>query len=398
MRFLFVFAGPNKIGGIETLIARMSRWLLGQGHEVALVTGEFSECAGLLPQAVRVIELKADYEKLFRRSSALSTWQRTNLPPPEVVKSFDVAGAWAASMLAGSLTPAPRILCGIYNPMFLDSGETLRGLRNRVWEKHFIRHVPAEARLFMANEQLEAVREKYGPSQDGRLFLLPVDAARFERAARSPRWGRIVSIGRLVPWKGYNQYMIGVIAELRARGRDVHWDVYGDGDEAYVRMLQSEIDARGLSDRVRLRGNLPYEAFADALRDAYIFVGMGTSVLEASFCGVPNVVAIANDPHGRTLGPIHRFPPGNTGEPGSRGPYTSVLEALEQLLAMDADEYARECGRVRDYARQYDQERTMQGFVRYAEAAPVGRITSSWLRLLYYFSFLWIGLTRSLAR
>ena len=37
MRFLFIssFLGPQ-IGGLETLIARMSAWLLARGHEVTL--------------------------------------------------------------------------------------------------------------------------------------------------------------------------------------------------------------------------------------------------------------------------------------------------------------------------------------------------------------------------
>lgn len=395
MRFLFVFAGPNKIGGIETLIGRMSQWLVRTGHEVSFITGEFSACRDLLPAAVSIIELKSSFEDLFLPGSARRLWQRVNLNRPDVIKSFDLPSAWAAGVLSEVIVPSPAVLCGIYNPVFLRGPRrTFRNLRVQVVEEYFVRNVPSKGRIFMATEQIESLKKLYGCSETGNLLMLPIDCDRFAGVKRSPKWGKIVSIGRIVPWKKYNLYMVDVIRHLRDRGHDVCWDIFGDGDLQDKQMLMRKIENNGLSKWITLHENLPYEKFPDALRDAYIFVGMGTSVLEASACGVPNVVALAEDDQGRTLGPIYRFPLGNTGEPLSQGEFSSVEEEIVRILMMHADEYQRESQLVRDYCQAYNQENTMPLFLEYARNSPIPYKTVR-LQFLFGVSRIWISLKNS---
>ena len=79
---------------------------------------------------------------------------------------------------------------------------------------------------------------------------------------------RIVSIGRLVAFKGF-EYLIDACAELARRGLNFSCEIIGDGP------LRGDLEARirklNLSDRVHLIGSLSQGAVLEKLRSADIF-------------------------------------------------------------------------------------------------------------------------------
>jgi glycosyltransferase involved in cell wall biosynthesis len=88
------------------------------------------------------------------------------------------------------------------------------------------------------------------------------------RTGIAPYPARIVSIGRLVAFKGF-EYLIDACADLARRGLDFTCEIIGDGPlrgdlEARVRKLK-------LSDRVNLLGSLSQRAVLEKLRGADIF-------------------------------------------------------------------------------------------------------------------------------
>jgi glycosyltransferase involved in cell wall biosynthesis len=79
---------------------------------------------------------------------------------------------------------------------------------------------------------------------------------------------RIISIGRLVAFKGF-EYLIDACADLARRGLEFSCEIIGDGP------LRSDLEARirklKLSDRVHLLGSLSQGAVLEKLRSADIF-------------------------------------------------------------------------------------------------------------------------------
>jgi glycosyltransferase involved in cell wall biosynthesis len=79
---------------------------------------------------------------------------------------------------------------------------------------------------------------------------------------------RIISIGRLVAFKGF-EYLIDACADLARRGLELSCEIIGDGP------LRSDLKARirnlNLSDRVHLLGSLSQGAVLEKLRSADIF-------------------------------------------------------------------------------------------------------------------------------
>ncbi len=78
----------------------------------------------------------------------------------------------------------------------------------------------------------------------------------------------IVSVGRLVAFKGFEQ-LIDTCAELSRRGLDFRCEIIGDGP--LRENLQAKIDTLGLSSRLTLLGSLSQTAVFEKLRTADIF-------------------------------------------------------------------------------------------------------------------------------
>lgn len=361
MHYLLVYPSPGIWGGIETQILRMSHWLVSHGHQVTVLTDSARDWGGLLPPDVRRIELGDRFGALNYYFSAKRLWRSLNLPQPDVVKSFnwEFKTAWIGYQLA-AITGA-RAAAGIYAPVSL-----LRLVSSGFCFQNFIQNVPAQARLFMSPEQIESFKELYG--QGGELCLLPVDSSLFHAATRQPKWGKIVSIGRLSDMKGYNFYMIDVIEELIRRGYEVTWTVHGTGE--FEGEMQQIIRDRKLEGVITLAGAMSYERCRQMLAEAYVFVGMGTTILEASLFEVPNVLALAYDREGVTYGSIYRVPLGSVGDVRKEPPTLKVTDEIERILKLDPVEYAAEAKRVCQYAQPYESNEAMKRFIEITREAP----------------------------
>ncbi len=152
---------------------------------------------------------------------------------------------------------------------------------------------------------------------------------------------RILSVGRLVPFKGFDQ-LIDACAELARQNLHFTCDIVGDGPERD--RLQDKIDKHQLQSRVTLSGSLPREAVFSKMRACDIFALASmvdrngasdvfpTVILEAMSAARPVVsTQVAGIPESVVHGETGLLvPPGNP---------TALAEALVQLMA---DPAARE--------------------------------------------------------
>jgi colanic acid/amylovoran biosynthesis glycosyltransferase len=97
-----------------------------------------------------------------------------------------------------------------------------------------------------------------------------VDLAAFPqpRPPSQDKSARILSVGRLVPFKGFDQ-LIDACAELARRNLDFTCDIIGDGPERD--RLQDKIDNHQLKSRVALLGSWPRETVSAKMRASDIF-------------------------------------------------------------------------------------------------------------------------------
>jgi len=385
MHFLFISTILTTTGGIETLIIRMSKWLLDRGYQVTLLANRIPVRRELFHKNLRIVEAKDQLTELCFYYKAKKVWADLKIDRPDVIKTFDLTASWIGTVLSTRISPAPKVIFGNYFAYVIPAGwNPLKHGSFRLLLLNLRRNFADNSIICMSEEQIAEFRRHYGHHRRPNFWPLPVEDPSRNRQDRTPQWGRIVSIGRLETMKEYNIYMIDVIARLRQRGLPVKWIVYGDG--ILENDMKARINAQGLGEAIELKGILPYTEFAAALQDAYVFVGMGTAIIEAALCRVPGIVALAYDTTGVTYGPLYRFTFGNCGSLMETPPATTVEAEIERVLKFSRQEYEAEMKRTREYAQRYEMDGTMERFLRIAEKAAVPRASRGLFYLFYLHS------------
>ena len=116
------------------------------------------------------------------------------------------------------------------------------------------------------------------------------DLGRFSPAGRCPQPGRVVSIGRLVPKKGF-EYLVQALALLHRGGLTFSGEILGGGGLRDT--LAEQILAAGLAPRVRLRGARVQEEVISAYRSAAVFALSPVVMDDGDRDGIPNVLVEA---------------------------------------------------------------------------------------------------------
>ena len=153
-------------------------------------------------------------------------------------------------------------------------------------------------------------------------------------ASRDLPLPRIVSVGRLVPFKGFDD-LIDACAELARRRIDFVCDIIGDGPLRET--LQAKIEQLDLASRVNLLGSLSQGAVLEKLQAADIFALASTTDAQGATDVFPTVIleAMASARpvvSTRLAGIPELVVDGQTGMLAPPGDSTALAQALEQLL------------------------------------------------------------------
>src|SRR5260370_22510156 len=163
-----------------------------------------------------------------------------------------------------------------------------------------------------------------------------IDLERFPapRSCNGNRIPRIVSVGRLVPFKGFDD-LIDACAELARRRIDFVCDIIGDGPRRET--LQAKIEQLDLSSRVNLLGSVSQGAVLEKLQAADIFALASTTDAQGATDVFPTVIleAMASARpvvSTRLAGIPELVVDGQTGILAPPGDFTALAHALEQLV------------------------------------------------------------------
>lgn len=358
-------------GGIETLIVRMSNWLVSNGHDVSVVLKHGGPLLDLLDEGVTRVILGRKWDLCFIPVFGKYYLGKLDTDNIDILYSFAPYENFFTSLIYryGFESHKPRYLVGLYNPMdFAPGGEV--GPRDKLYIELYNNFLDDRSKVFMSStvkESCEKVIKKTITSN--KILPLSVDVNRFAKVVRSVEPCKIVSIGRFVEWKTYNMYMIDVVSELVEQDFDVHWDVYGEGPlEA---SMKRKIESENLEEHISLKGLLPYQDIEQVLAKAHLFIGMGTAMIEAASCRVPCVTSIAYNSEALSYGPIYKLPYFATGEELSPDIVpVPIIDAIKDVLRMSPSEYEEECEKTFRYVQPYSLDEVMNLFLTMTEDVP----------------------------
>lgn len=326
--YLFVM-GQMHLGGIETVALQILNEMAAAGDELVLA-GDVGPWGERVHPAIRILPCRDLPELLALAPRAL----RDRLSGRDIVyATLHPWALFAARLLADRLASVTRSARSFHlvthsRAFFFD---TKFPLSHTVLKRAFF-SAPGPSTFFMNDAALKAHAEHWRQDLSAYPVLtlpLPRSEVRWEPAGGEQL--RLVSIGRLVAFKGYNRAIPAIVRELREAGLDVGWDIWGYGpDEA---LIAEEIARSGLSGHVRLRGGLDHQLFDRTVASYDLFVGMGSSLLEAGRLGMPAITAVEGS-RSDAYGFLFETPSDSVGDvvPGARTiPLATLLEHFARL-------------------------------------------------------------------
>lgn len=317
MKILFVL-GQLTLGGIETYCLRVCRALAGRGHdvEVWVVKPNFDE---LLLQSYRdVVPVR-----FLTRLAPLPVMPKAPSAPQAVDLIFTTG---RLSLIFGALSlrrpRKARLVAGVFSQWEF-SGEA-QDYKSRI-ANDVIAQIGTRNVVF-CTEGCRASHEHALGAEVSESHISPLlvelpeasPAHQVRREAGAPV--QIVSVGNFTPFKTYHFTLPAVIRDLRAAGVKLHWTVFGEGPER--ERARRTIAEAGVGDLVTLAGRVPYDQFRERVSAADLYIGSGTTLIEASALGVPSLVALDENPDATTPGFFC----------DRRGIYTSDMAGDERLV------------------------------------------------------------------
>lgn len=304
--------GDVDAGGQNLHVAELSARLCRQGHEVTVYTrrnGSRQPPAVPVGAGYRVVHVPAGPAEPLSKDELLphmaafgrflaGEWHRR---PPDVVHAhFWMSGL--ASVLAARGLDLPVVqtfhALGVVKRRHQGAADTSPPQRIRL--ERMIGKAVSRVAATCSDEVFELARLGLPRS---RMSVVPcgVDLDRFTAGRpTTPAEGarRIVSVGRLVPRKGFTTAISALAgvpdAELVIAGGPERGRL---ADDPEARRLREFAARSGVADRVRLLGQLPNRDMPALLRSADVVVctpwyePFGIVPLEAMACGVPVVAA-----------------------------------------------------------------------------------------------------------
>ena len=366
-------------GGVETLIVRMANWLVRNGHGCGILLRDSFEgdLTPLLDKRVRWVVVGNWWDWLVVPFVGRFVWKSWALPKPDVVYTFEKNWAFTGLMVRDLFSEfPPAVATGAYhlNQFAYEHRPANIGRLNRFQEEIYNRVYPDSGKFFMSEEtRIGHERHFNRPMPGGWVWPLPIEIPGEEAiAGRMPVPRRILSIGRLTLFKTYSWYMVPILCRLREKFPDVQWHVHGFG--ACERVLVDHVWKQAIDDGlIVFHGPLKYEAIQRVFDQAAVFIGMGTTLLEAAAAGVPSIPALVDDPDAFSWGFIERMPYFTVGEtvPGM-SPEAKVEDLLEELFNAPAEKVADIAAAGRHYVDAYSMDRLMNEFLDRLRGIPSG--------------------------
>jgi glycosyltransferase involved in cell wall biosynthesis len=298
---LLFYHTMNSYGGVQTVIMRIAKEELLKGNRVTIICDEedvISEAVTIGTQDIKSVPILVQY---YSNEAAIDI---IAFAPGSAAVAFKFC--YASTKVGIKI----RFATGVYHPrdFFRENEKPHLHFANFL----LARALGAEAVFFM-NEECRISHEHFLKTSLDTSKIIPVPMKAKERIWKIPieKKLKIVCIGRIVPFKAYNFSIPEIIHSLVEEGIDVSCDIYGYG--THEAWLLEEIRSKSVSDRVKFKGRLPFKDFDQVVSKYSLFIGMGTSAVQAAQLGLPTLLAIDNRPYD-CYGYFHLVPFGNVGE------------------------------------------------------------------------------------
>lgn len=345
--------GAFNLGGIETHILRLAEELHGRGIEVQILLltanydkkligelGKFSTIKFVSDMLKRPICL---FENNLQLMSVLPLKKDSIDNLLNGVDCIHICGVWSLVFYSRHIRQKAmqtKVVCGVYH----QNEFNFRSIHPYFFQKQLFNMVnnsiPEKSMLFFNEKSVDMALDLYGEKYNG-SDVFPI-GIKFGGNVIDPKINhqsrKIISIGRITSFKTYNFKMVEIFDEILKIDPLFEYHIYGDG--AQFSELEQFIETKNMKNSIFLHGSLPYHDFEKIIKDAFIFVGSGTALLEAAAMGVPAVIGIESDTEGLTYGLLSKLCGYSYHEKGLSFSLENFVTCISDIAALDVTGYA----------------------------------------------------------
>jgi len=395
--------GSLAMGGIETFFVRMAkqRAIDGKKTYFLLLSPEKRCDKGLLSNARQYAEVY-----FLQDICALPTWITDYMPlhlalilplkssAQALFRQVDhvhVANGICAHffMYLSRILPANvKFTLGLYHSLEYCWGDSKLPYYERANREFFFNELNKQS-IYFFNESMVPLYESVSKQSFQAVNLFPLGVVENKTIAEprkktQDKTLKLVSVGRLVPFKTYNFHMLDVVADLMSKGVSITYDIYGDGP--CKMQLQEKITSLSLDKVVCLKGLLNYSKFSDVVSCYDIFIGSGTAIVEASSLGTCAIVGIEHVEHAVSYGFIADLPGFSYNEDGLH-PKQPIAKFIEHYLSLSAEDLQRLKEKHMEKAALFSLEQCVYNFEKsphFCIPVQVSKARSKWLFRIKY--------------
>lgn len=355
--------GSLAMGGVETFILRMAkqRAIENKNTVIILLSAEERSDKGLIAQAKKYATLlfMPDLTYLPRWIARYFPFHLSLLLPirsdlgrylidaKHVHVTCGVC-AYFYAHIAKYLPTNVKFTVGVYHSLEFCWNSTYLPYFERKNRALFFDRISKSSIIFF-NESMVPFYESFSGQSFRMANLFPLgviepclsDSQQLSQLYGSKGTLKLVSVGRLVPFKTYNLHMIEVVAKLHQEGITCVYDVYGDGP--LEQEMKKMISERALHGYVNLKGGLDYDRFAEVVSTYDIFIGSGSAIVQAAGLGVSGIIGIENTTLPETYGFLGELEGFSYNEDGlyDKKSLTAVLRYFNELSTEERTNLSR---------------------------------------------------------
>lgn len=369
MRILFVYDAMYALGGIQTMLVRLTRELQAGGHEVSLLTREPIYPDDYTTELIDELRERMPVHVAEHRymAKAVPSLRASQIAEHDVIFCCSLSALLLGLVLQRELLPSARLVVGVFGPREYCWESGRKGV-DGVISRRVLASLPLTNIVFttdgMARQTGACAGRNFSTSP---VLPIAVDVPPKRTHERPDGRARLVTITRTTTYYPIHWHMLDVVEQLVQRGHDVQFEAYGAGESLDV--LRSLAAQRGLGDRVFFRGAIEYARLPDALDGCFAYVGLGTSLLEAAARGVPALVAVDCSTAPTTYGFLHEVPGNDLGGYVPERAEQQIADRLAWLLDVDASRYTEVSDACADRAGEFSTESISRRVVGILQAA-----------------------------
>jgi len=355
MKTVFVIFRSGISGGTATLSIRIGEWLVNNGYEVLYICQNYNDMNNVKTMKEKGIQVyKWGLKEIVNNLSKKYNSCKFN------VLTYSLNEFLFVETLKERLHIIKSTLYVVSNKGLIKGSKLrsiFRGITLIFYAKIIKELVTNESALFASKVSLDLTEEYFGLTIKNKkdiIYYLPMEIHPYDKNTVSRKAEletfNILTIARAdFPFKGY---IIGLIDDFK-KLCDIHDNMtltiitFGKDEDKIaekIKKLPSEVQSK-----INLIGRTPYEKLREYFVQSHLFLGMGTTVLDAVNHSVPAIVVQPYTYDNRASGFFHIQPVSLAYEEN----LVTAAKFIESVIQMNKYEYEELCKKEHDMLKKY---------------------------------------------